>query len=184
MSVPLRVPLPCCPPPARLGRSTLALRPGALPLYRSRQVDDYVTEKIWESYLAGSIPVYSGAPNVMDYVPGAHTFIRADDFDLDMVGPGERQGTRSSRAARKGAAQCEREGDVPRFMAEGIARLNRTLADPELQAQMWTAFDWSRSIALRRCQEIHPRQFKSPLCQACRAVLHACTDRADAGDAE
>lgn len=41
---------------------------------------DYVTEKIFDSLTAGSVPVYLGAPNIQDFVPGEHCFINASDF--------------------------------------------------------------------------------------------------------
>eukprot|EP00941_MAST-03F_sp_MAST-3F-sp1_P003889 g3889.t1 len=42
---------------------------------------DYVTEKIWESYLAGVIPIYSGAENIHEYVPGQHSLIYIADSE-------------------------------------------------------------------------------------------------------
>lgn len=42
---------------------------------------DYVTEKFFEPLLAGSIPVYLGAPNVDSFAPGDRAFIDAADFD-------------------------------------------------------------------------------------------------------
>jgi glycosyl transferase family 10 (putative fucosyltransferase) len=50
----------------------------------SRSVD-YVTEKFFEPLIAGSVPVYRGAPNVEDFAPGEKCFINADDFS----GPAE-----------------------------------------------------------------------------------------------
>ena len=32
-------------------------------------VEDYITEKLWGAYAAGTIPVYYGAPNVRDHIP-------------------------------------------------------------------------------------------------------------------
>lgn len=40
---------------------------------------DYVTEKIFDPLLAGTVPVYLGAPNVRDFVP-AHSYIDATAF--------------------------------------------------------------------------------------------------------
>ena len=42
---------------------------------------DYVTEKFFDPLIAGSVPVYLGAPNVVDYTPGEDCFINAADFD-------------------------------------------------------------------------------------------------------
>jgi alpha-1,3-fucosyltransferase 10 len=41
---------------------------------------DYVTEKLYDPLLAGTVPIYRGAPNVEDFAPGADSFINADRF--------------------------------------------------------------------------------------------------------
>jgi hypothetical protein len=41
---------------------------------------DYVTEKLYDPLLAGTVPIYRGAPNVEDFAPGADSFIDADRF--------------------------------------------------------------------------------------------------------
>ena len=41
---------------------------------------DYVTEKFFGPLIAGSVPVYRGAPNIEDFAPGEHCFINAADF--------------------------------------------------------------------------------------------------------
>lgn len=41
---------------------------------------DYVTEKFFQPLLAGTVPVYRGAPNVADYAPGEKCFIDANAF--------------------------------------------------------------------------------------------------------
>jgi len=46
---------------------------------------DYVTEKFFDPLLAGSVPVYLGAPNIADYAPGEHCYVNAADF----AGPAE-----------------------------------------------------------------------------------------------
>lgn len=45
----------------------------------SRQ-EDYVTEKLYDPLLAGAVPIYLGAPNVDNYLPGENCIIRADRF--------------------------------------------------------------------------------------------------------
>ncbi len=42
---------------------------------------DYVTEKFYDPLLAGSVPVYLGAPNIRDFAPGENCFIDASDWD-------------------------------------------------------------------------------------------------------
>lgn len=41
---------------------------------------DYVTEKFFEAFVAGSVPVYLGAPNVADFAPGDHSFVDVTSF--------------------------------------------------------------------------------------------------------
>jgi len=41
---------------------------------------DYVTEKFFQPLLAGSIPVYLGAPNIDEFSPGDDAYINAADF--------------------------------------------------------------------------------------------------------
>ena len=44
-------------------------------------VQDYVTEKFYDPLIAGSVPVYLGAPNINDFAPGDRCFINASDFN-------------------------------------------------------------------------------------------------------
>jgi hypothetical protein len=46
---------------------------------------DYVSEKFYDPLIAGSVPVYLGAPNVADLAPAERCFVDAADFD----GPAE-----------------------------------------------------------------------------------------------
>jgi hypothetical protein len=41
---------------------------------------DYVTEKFYEPLIAGSVPVYLGAPNIDDFAPGDNCFINAANW--------------------------------------------------------------------------------------------------------
>ena len=41
---------------------------------------DYVTEKFFDPLIAGSVPVYLGAPNVADFAPGDRCFIDVTEF--------------------------------------------------------------------------------------------------------
>lgn len=47
--------------------------------------EDYVTEKFFDPLIAGSVPVYLGAPNVADFAPADHCFVDTADF----AGPDE-----------------------------------------------------------------------------------------------
>lgn len=42
---------------------------------------DYVTEKFFDPLIAGSVPIYLGAPNINDFAPGDKCFINAADWD-------------------------------------------------------------------------------------------------------
>lgn len=41
---------------------------------------DYVTEKFYQPLIAGSIPIYLGAPNVSEFSPGKQAYIDVNDF--------------------------------------------------------------------------------------------------------
>eukprot|EP01064_Diplonema_japonicum_P017017 TRINITY_DN25077_c0_g1_i1.p1 TRINITY_DN25077_c0_g1~~TRINITY_DN25077_c0_g1_i1.p1 ORF type:complete len:495 (+),score=23.69 TRINITY_DN25077_c0_g1_i1:46-1485(+) len=41
---------------------------------------DYVTEKVYEPLMAGSIPIYLGAPNVENFLPTTGCVVKASDF--------------------------------------------------------------------------------------------------------
>lgn len=42
---------------------------------------DYVTEKFFDPLIAGSVPVYLGAPNIRDFAPGDNCFIDASEWE-------------------------------------------------------------------------------------------------------
>ncbi|EKX52944.1 hypothetical protein GUITHDRAFT_101396 [Guillardia theta CCMP2712] len=42
---------------------------------------DFVTERIFNAWIAGAIPIYKGAPNVDDFAPSPRSFLLLDDFD-------------------------------------------------------------------------------------------------------
>jgi hypothetical protein len=48
--------------------------------YENSCYDDYITEKIFDCFLSGCVPIYIGAPNILDYVPH-DSFIDPDSFD-------------------------------------------------------------------------------------------------------
>jgi FkbM family methyltransferase len=47
--------------------------------FENERTDDYITEKLWNTFRAGVIPVYFGAPNVKQHVPDG-SIISVDDF--------------------------------------------------------------------------------------------------------
>jgi hypothetical protein len=42
--------------------------------------EDYVSEKLYDPLVVGTVPVYLGAPNVEQFAPGDHCFINTADF--------------------------------------------------------------------------------------------------------
>jgi len=42
---------------------------------------DYVTEKFYDPLIAGSVPVYLGAPNISEFAPGENCFIDASEWE-------------------------------------------------------------------------------------------------------
>jgi glycosyltransferase involved in cell wall biosynthesis len=42
---------------------------------------DYVTEKFFDPLLAGTVPIYLGAPNIEDFVPGENCFVDVRQFE-------------------------------------------------------------------------------------------------------
>jgi hypothetical protein len=57
-----------------LSRYTFALT------YENQVLDGWVNEKIFDAMLAGAVPIYLGAPDIIDYVP-KECFIDKRDFD-------------------------------------------------------------------------------------------------------
>jgi hypothetical protein len=45
---------------------------------------DYVTEKIYHAFLAGTIPVYMGAPNAKNFIPFENSYINASGADISL----------------------------------------------------------------------------------------------------
>jgi hypothetical protein len=50
--------------------------------YENSMEEDWLSEKLWDCFHAGCVPVYLGAPNVTDYVP-AKAFIDKRQFTYD-----------------------------------------------------------------------------------------------------
>jgi hypothetical protein len=48
--------------------------------FENSTTEDYVTEKFYDPLVAGSVPIYLGAPNVNQFAPGDDCFINASDF--------------------------------------------------------------------------------------------------------
>jgi len=48
--------------------------------FENSNTQDYVTEKLFHAFRAGTLPVYMGAPNVDDFCPSNHSIIKVTDF--------------------------------------------------------------------------------------------------------
>ena len=48
--------------------------------FENAAVPDYVSEKVFEALFAGVVPVYRGAPEIANYMPGNDSFINANDL--------------------------------------------------------------------------------------------------------
>ena len=49
--------------------------------FENMGTSEYITEKIWHGYMSQTIPIYYGAPEVYEQVPGHNTFIDAAKFN-------------------------------------------------------------------------------------------------------
>mmetsp|Transcript_1913 Transcript_1913/g.4218 ORF Transcript_1913/g.4218 Transcript_1913/m.4218 type:complete len:223 (-) Transcript_1913:194-862(-) len=46
-------------------------------------VQDYITEKVWQPLVAGCVPIYYGSPDIKDVVPDPNAILHYPDFDND-----------------------------------------------------------------------------------------------------
>jgi len=49
--------------------------------FENNIIRDYVSEKVFDGFLAGSLPVYYGTKSITKYLPSEHSVIQANDFD-------------------------------------------------------------------------------------------------------
>ena len=85
----------------------------------------YVTEKVYDALVAGCVPIYFGAPNVLEYVPHANAII-----DVRALGGARRTAEEIARLAADGDAYAAKHAwrDRPETWSEAFKRL---------QAQTW-----------------------------------------------
>lgn len=72
----------------REGRLAVMARHKFTLAFENSMSPDYVTSKFFDPLVAGSVPVYRGAPNVAEFAPGPRSYIDASDFS----GPAELAG--------------------------------------------------------------------------------------------
>ena len=49
--------------------------------FENKEESHYVTEKVYTGLRSGAVPIYKGAPEILQHVPGAGSVILADSFD-------------------------------------------------------------------------------------------------------
>lgn len=49
--------------------------------FENSEIDDYVTEKFFGALEHGAIPIYRGAPNIDEFLPGDDAIINVNDFE-------------------------------------------------------------------------------------------------------
>lgn len=73
-------------PPAPEGVSRAVNKQRVLAKYKfylafeNNVIRDYVSEKVFDGLLSGSLPVYWGTPSINKYMPDSHSYIYAMDF--------------------------------------------------------------------------------------------------------
>jgi hypothetical protein len=48
--------------------------------FENSRHDGYISEKIWQSFYAGTVPIYLGAPNIRNYLPRQNSALIVDEF--------------------------------------------------------------------------------------------------------
>lgn len=61
-------------------RLTISARHKFTLAFENSIAPDYVSDKLFDVWVAGSVPVYLGAPNVADFAPAPHSYIDVNDF--------------------------------------------------------------------------------------------------------
>ena len=51
--------------------------------FENQNVNDYITEKLWKTFQAGTIPIYFGASNIKEHLPHPHSIIVVNDYLMD-----------------------------------------------------------------------------------------------------
>ena len=129
LGVPLRALGACLnnmPRVARSGSKIEALRPYKFCVATENSEDDhYVSEKVYDALVAGCVPIYFGAPNILDCVPHRDAII-----DVRALGGARQAAEEIARLAFDDAAYAAKHAwrDRPSTWSQGFKRL---------QAQTW-----------------------------------------------
>jgi hypothetical protein len=92
--------------------------------YENMMLDGWINEKIFDAWVAGTIPIYLGAPDVADHVP-AETFIDRRDFGdyADLCSFLRSLGPREIAAYRENARDFMASDGFRPFTKEAFAEL-------------------------------------------------------------
>lgn len=116
----------------------------------------YVSEKVYDAFVAGCVPIYFGAPNVLDYVPHADAII-----DLRALGGARQTANEIARLAADEEAYAAKHAwrDRPGTWSDAFKRL---------QVQTWNdgAGPFEKCDATAGLSDPHMRR----QCAICRAV--------------
>jgi hypothetical protein len=120
--------------------------------------EDYVTEKLFDPLVSGSVPVYRGAPNADMFAPGDNCFIDASKFSSPRKLAEYLIHLDNDTAAYEKLLVWRRRGLAPRFKAllskalrEPFCRLCDMVIErrPGRRAPSWMRHALARRIALR-----------------------------------
>lgn len=81
--------------------------------FENSEESHYVTEKVYTGLRSGAIPIYKGAPEILQHVPGAHSIILADSFS----GPAELGKHLQSLLKDERAYEAHHQWDLKAFAA-------------------------------------------------------------------
>ena len=66
--------------PDNVGTVELLARYKFFIAFENSAATDFVTERIFNAWIAGAVPIYKGAPNIADFAPSPGSYILASDF--------------------------------------------------------------------------------------------------------
>lgn len=111
------------------------------------QEEDYVTEKVYHGLFSGAVPLYDGAPNVVDFLPSGDAIVPLQNFSSSPV--------------------ALRSGDVDVGLL--LAALKRIDGDPA------PLFAWQRNSSSWNARFLGHLRHVEPTCALCdQAALSRC----------
>ena len=144
--------------------------------FENTRFKGYVTEKIFDCFFAGCIPIYYGAPDVEQYVPN-ETFIDFREFntyeDLDafLAGMTPTRAERYLSATRdflhSAAFELFHQDSVAKKLLDVVNTLNESEVrqEPALTTRLWLMADIAQRAGKRRIQPLW-RLLRGVICKA------------------